>query len=397
MDHMLDLQLAHTRGEHSAGTYLDLTKAFDHVRHDLLRASLCVVGWPFALVNPIMSMCSGRKIIKVGGIARDLDTACRGVPQGCPFAVMGMQAVLATLHMDTRIPASIRLRIYVDDVCVWLHGTKPQWVSERLVEGYHAIQDWFETRGLALNSSKTIAWTTHATIANHLKDQLQPGIEISKSARDLGIDVRLRGSELHVTSNLRRKHGMRILRRIDRLGLPREPTSVLIQSMVIGKTTWSWAIDGVPPNFGPVRQEVQRVLGYSETQGRSSELYLTVFAARPHLDPVCATHSRALELWRSFLRTADPQRRQAIEGLWWARHTWQGTAGRQMLRSCFTSVMEAAVTVGWTLRSPSVFSCDGHERSIVDMSRGEFLHLQVVRDGLRQQSFKIQKNSRGRW
>ena len=141
------------RGQQTAVCFVDMSKAFDRVSHQLLLQELHSCGITSVALEWFREYLSNRtQAVRVGNDIATTVQVTRGVPQG---SVLG--PLLYSIYVRS-IPALLQ-RVttiqYADDICFFTHGTDPNVLSETLSSSLDDLDTFLQSRSLLLNTDKT--------------------------------------------------------------------------------------------------------------------------------------------------------------------------------------------------------------------------------------------------
>lgn len=157
------LVLAHDRfleakdnGMHTGLVLVDMSKAFDKVRHDVLIRDLHECGVGGVALRWFMSYLSDRsqRVVVPGQQPTEFTTCSCGVPQG---SVLG--PVLFSLY--TRLVPTlmaeygVQCQLFADDIMLYVSNREVSILNIRLSSAVTRLSTWLENRGLILNATKT--------------------------------------------------------------------------------------------------------------------------------------------------------------------------------------------------------------------------------------------------
>ncbi len=138
---------------HCACLFIDLTKAFDTVNHNILLDRLRSVGLSDNVVSWFKTYLKGRtQCVQVDGIKSDLLGVGTGVPQG---SVLGPLLFIIYINcLDVNIN-NARFHFYADDTVIYCSAPTKQQALVDLQSTFDIIQARFFTLKLVLNVEKT--------------------------------------------------------------------------------------------------------------------------------------------------------------------------------------------------------------------------------------------------
>lgn len=136
-----------------SGLFIDLSKAFDTISHELLLKKLNVFGVRGQVLNLFESYLSNRKqCVDVDGeISGLLDVKC-GVPQG---SVLGPIFFLLFLNDVERLGLRGKVFIYADDTAIFYPSKNVTESCENIQHDLNVLDDYFGNNLLVMNLSKT--------------------------------------------------------------------------------------------------------------------------------------------------------------------------------------------------------------------------------------------------
>ena len=135
---------------------MDLSKAFDKVKHQLLISELYNCGVQGKALTWLASYLSCRKqrvTARNSNLSPTKSCQC-GVPQG---SVLGpLLFVLYTRHVPGLLNSTgVRCQVYADDIMLHTSSRDVDEISTRLTNAVSTLSKWLHSMGLILNSSKT--------------------------------------------------------------------------------------------------------------------------------------------------------------------------------------------------------------------------------------------------
>jgi len=169
--------------------FLDFSKAFDTVRHEVLIDKLDHLGVRGLALEWFASyLCDRNQYVEVSGASSDLRVIRSGVPQG---SVLG--PILFLLYINDMNKCSDRLDFvhFADDTTVYASNSDICALSRRVNEGLSRIYDWLCSNRLSINISKTCTMVMsdmlHCDLPNIRINNMN--IDIVKEAKFLGVII----------------------------------------------------------------------------------------------------------------------------------------------------------------------------------------------------------------
>ena len=175
---------------HTIGIYLDLSKAFDTVDHNILFDKLKYIGIRGHPLKLIKSYLQNRRQFTVIQ-EKTSDTHCisHGVPQG---SVLGPLLFLIYTN-DIKNSTTEELRLFADDTNIFISHHDPKVLKAKAEHTLSNIKDWFDANKLKVNTTKTdySIFTTSTTLEQELNtlNFNNSKIHRSKSCKFLGLTL----------------------------------------------------------------------------------------------------------------------------------------------------------------------------------------------------------------
>lgn len=133
--------------------FLDLSKAFDTVNHDVLGSKLNSFNLSSNTLAWISSYLSNRRqCVKIKGMCSSFLGCTTGVPQG---SVLG--PLLFSLYIND-LPQhchGVEVQLYADDTVLYTHATSAQQAAIKLTNALVGVAEWLDQSCLTLNIGKT--------------------------------------------------------------------------------------------------------------------------------------------------------------------------------------------------------------------------------------------------
>ena len=133
--------------------FMDLSKAFDLVNHDVLRFKLAKYHVSPEALEWFTSYLSNRsqQCYMSGSLSSPLELK-RGVPQG---PILG--PTLFSIYInDLPLPLKkAEVDIYADDTTIWSSGCTCEEIQQKLQDTLNSAEKWFKVNGMVPNTTKT--------------------------------------------------------------------------------------------------------------------------------------------------------------------------------------------------------------------------------------------------
>jgi hypothetical protein len=184
---------AHDSGGAAAEVAVDVCKAFENVRHELLLREAEALGYPWAPLLMALDMYSwARRLVFRGCVAGSLFPT-RGIGAGSAFATrelfVVMSATLARLHAQY---STVYWNVQVDDISATVPGRSEAEVTLRAVEVFRAVRTGLaDGCGLPLSDGKTTVVATSSGLAAAVCQGIGKCAEVGAWCRKLGADYGL--------------------------------------------------------------------------------------------------------------------------------------------------------------------------------------------------------------
>ena len=164
------------RSGRATATLLDLTSAFDNVRHDRLHQLLRKAGYPAYLVRWILAFLHGRTAqVAIHGVKSTTRTLTRGAPQG---TVLGPLLFLIYINplLDLLQPVeNLDPLLFADDITLVSIGSSADACAKTTQQAVDIVLQWSEANGMPVAQAKTKAILF--TPSNN-SDETNPGLQV---------------------------------------------------------------------------------------------------------------------------------------------------------------------------------------------------------------------------
>ncbi|KAM7299739.1 hypothetical protein ISCGN_020305 [Ixodes scapularis] len=159
---------------------LDLTKAFDNVKHSAILANLGKLGLERRVYDYISNFLSDRTAtLSIGGLQSDaMELGSRGTPQGSvlfPFlfnvAMIGLPKILNQIE-------GLQHTLYADDVTLWVPGGSDGHIQDTLQQAIEAVEQYIGPRGLSCAPQKSELLLYRPTSRGRRTDPTPPNVTL---------------------------------------------------------------------------------------------------------------------------------------------------------------------------------------------------------------------------
>ena len=140
-------------GEITCGLFLDLSKAFDTVNHQILIDKLCkygIRGTPLAWFTDYLS--NRQQYVKIGNTESDLLTLTCGIPQG---STLGPLLFILYINDMPNCSKKLSFRIFADDTNVFYSSNSIDDIEKVMNEELQNILQYCNVNKLSINIKKT--------------------------------------------------------------------------------------------------------------------------------------------------------------------------------------------------------------------------------------------------
>jgi hypothetical protein len=142
-------------GYHIIAVFLDLSKAFDTIDHQLLLKKLSYYNLDFSFIELMSNYLTNRFIqVKINGELSKKERIKVGIPQG---SVLGPLLFIVYINDLAHLPLRSKLLLFADDTTVYLSGLNISEIINNLSNDLSIIKNWLVHNRLVLNLEKTNA------------------------------------------------------------------------------------------------------------------------------------------------------------------------------------------------------------------------------------------------
>ena len=142
------------KGEMVIGIFLDFSKAFDTVDHEMLLQKLFHYGVRGRALDWFRSYLCGRKqYVTYNNVSSNTKSINCGVPQG---SILGPLLFLIYTNDLSKVCTYTTLILFADDTNIFLNGLDIKQMQKTINKELLNISNWLKANKLSLNVKKTI-------------------------------------------------------------------------------------------------------------------------------------------------------------------------------------------------------------------------------------------------
>lgn len=139
----------------SLGIFIDLSKAFDHLNHNILIAKLDMYGVRGTMLSLIKSYLLNRKqCVSHNSFLSSTEDIKSGVPQG---SILGPLLFIIYMNDVFNINTEVQSIAYADDITLFFTGTDPDKLIVSANNFLSSLKIWADLNCLKINANKTKA------------------------------------------------------------------------------------------------------------------------------------------------------------------------------------------------------------------------------------------------
>ena len=141
-------------GKHVAGIYMDLSKAFDTVDHEILFQKLQHYGIRGLPLQWFKSYLTNRKQYTIANKATSEEsTITYGVPQGS--VLRPLLFLIYTNDITNAISGNHKIKLFADDTNIFVTCDSPMVLKQEITTAIREVFQWFNANKLSTNLTKT--------------------------------------------------------------------------------------------------------------------------------------------------------------------------------------------------------------------------------------------------
>ena len=274
---------ADNNNEITAGVFMDLSKAFDTLNHDILLSKMNNYGFRGIVLEWFRNYLSNRKQYVVynnhNSKIKSIDT---GMPQGSILGPLGF--IIYVNDIPNCVP-DLSCILYADDTSVLASHQDLKTLNDVMSRGIQNLNEWFKSNKLSLNLKKTNSMLFGTQNKTNKTDDFKlslDNIEIERvnTFKFLGVTVDQNLSWKTHIDNLRKKccSSVGILYKVNKF-LPESALLSLYHTLVLshfsyGITGWSSASDSHKSKLHIMQKRALRAISNSNFRSHSNPLFI---------------------------------------------------------------------------------------------------------------------------
>ena len=179
------------KGMYTLGLFLDMTKAFDSINHQLLFDKLQSCGIRGTPLNWIKSYLENRSLqVKLNNVLSDNFPVSFGTPQGSVLGPLLYILFANDLPKYLKFASSI---MFADDTTIYISGKNLKFLYRKMNDDLKRISQWFTKNSLTLNVDKSfyVLFKTKKKLVNYHGNIIMGGTSVKQadSVKFLGVHI----------------------------------------------------------------------------------------------------------------------------------------------------------------------------------------------------------------
>ena len=264
------------------GLVIDITKAFNNVHRGLLIAIMNKLGLPDWIWKPYRGMMAlfTRHLVLNHFISTG-NFSSTGIPEGCPFAVLGMLFfTVAFWAYHREVVPGATTYAFADNWAAIVRRSDDLCLFARTLESFCV------TMRLPISAKKCWIWATNRDMRRVARSVLLCGqaISVAQSERELGYDMQYYGQAKRVTFKKRVKKVISRLARIPAVPIAKKQKARLVRGAIV--PAFAYGSETIHPSgeeIANLRTAVAKGIGCNRA---TENPYLALAVSRdPPLDP----------------------------------------------------------------------------------------------------------------
>ena len=270
--------------EITAGLFLDLSKAFDTIKHDILLDKMAHYGIRGLALEWFRNYLSNRKqFVDYNSHNSELKLINTGMPQGSILGPLGF--IIYVNDIPNSVP-NLSLILYADDTSAFTSHKDISTLNNIMNDGLFKLNKWFQSNKLSLNTKKSnvMLFGTHIK-TNQYRNELKVSIENAEiecvnACKFLGVTIDQNLTWENHINQLTKKCSSSIgmLFKVKNF-LPETALLSLYNTLVLshinyGITAWSSAGISAKTRLHILQKRALRAISHSEFRSHSNPLFI---------------------------------------------------------------------------------------------------------------------------